>query len=39
MSNEEPPVYLVGTAEVSLTAYHMDEILGRQDAAAEVRRP
>jgi seryl-tRNA synthetase len=27
MSNEDPPVYLVGTAEVSLTAYHMDEIL------------
>ena len=27
MSNEEPPVFLVGTAEVALTAYHMDEIL------------
>jgi seryl-tRNA synthetase len=27
LTNEEPPVYLVGTAEVSLTAYHMDEIL------------
>jgi seryl-tRNA synthetase len=27
MSNEEPPKYLVGTAEVSLTAYHMDETL------------
>jgi seryl-tRNA synthetase len=27
MSNEDPPVYLVGTAEVSLTAYHMDETL------------
>ncbi|HEX2971777.1 MAG TPA: serine--tRNA ligase, partial [Tepidisphaeraceae bacterium] len=27
MSDEEPPVFLVGTAEVSLTAYHMDEIL------------
>ena len=27
VSNEDPPVYLVGTAEVSLTAYHMDEIL------------
>jgi seryl-tRNA synthetase len=27
MSNEDPPVFLVGTAEVSLTAYHMDEIL------------
>jgi seryl-tRNA synthetase len=27
MSNEEPPVFLVGTAEVSLTAYHMDEVL------------
>ena len=30
MSNEDPPVYLVGTAEVSLTAYHMDEILDVQ---------
>ncbi|HUB25812.1 MAG TPA: serine--tRNA ligase [Tepidisphaeraceae bacterium] len=27
MSNEDPPKYLVGTAEVSLTAYHMGEIL------------
>ena len=27
LSNEEPPKYLVGTAEVSLTAYHMDETL------------
>lgn len=27
MTEEEPPVFLVGTAEVSLTAYHMDEIL------------
>ena len=27
MSNEEPAKYLVGTAEVSLTAYHMDETL------------
>jgi seryl-tRNA synthetase len=27
MSNEDPPKYLVGTAEVSLTAYHMNEIL------------
>lgn len=27
MSNEEPPKYLVGTAEVSLTAFHMDETL------------
>jgi seryl-tRNA synthetase len=27
MSNEEPPKFLVGTAEVSLTAYHMDETL------------
>src|SRR5205807_1622574 len=27
MSNENPPKYLVGTAEVSLTAYHMDETL------------
>ncbi len=29
MSNEEPPVYLVGTAEVSLTAYPMGETLDR----------
>lgn len=27
MSNEEPPKFLVGTSEVSLTAYHMDEML------------
>ncbi len=27
MSNEDPPKFLVGTAEVSLTAYHMDETL------------
>ncbi len=27
MSNEEPAKYLVGTAEVSLTAFHMDETL------------
>jgi seryl-tRNA synthetase len=27
MSNEDPPMFLVGTAEVSLTAYHMEEIL------------
>lgn len=27
MTEEDPPVFLVGTAEVSLTAYHMDEIL------------
>ena len=27
LSNEEPAKYLVGTAEVSLTAYHMDETL------------
>ena len=27
MSNEQPTTFLVGTAEVSLTAYHMDEIL------------
>jgi seryl-tRNA synthetase len=27
MSNEEPPVYLVGSAEVPLTAYHMGETL------------
>lgn len=31
LTNEEPPVYLVGTAEVSLTAYHMDEILDVKD--------
>jgi len=27
MSNEDPPVYLVGTAEVALTAYPMDEVI------------
>ena len=27
LTNEEPNLFLVGTAEVSLTAYHMDEIL------------
>jgi seryl-tRNA synthetase len=27
MSNEDPPKYLVGTSEVSLTAYHMNETL------------
>jgi len=27
LTGEEPPVFLVGTAEVSVTAYHMDEIL------------
>jgi seryl-tRNA synthetase len=27
MSNEDPPKFLVGTAEVSLTAYHMNETL------------
>jgi seryl-tRNA synthetase len=27
LSNEDPPKYLVGTAEVSLMAYHMDETL------------
>jgi seryl-tRNA synthetase len=27
MSNEHPPTFLVGTAEVSLTAYHMNEAL------------
>ena len=27
LSNEDPHKYLVGTAEVSLTAYHMDETL------------
>ncbi len=31
LTNEEPPVYLVGTAEVSLTAYHMGEILDLKD--------
>src|SRR6185503_14326485 len=27
MSNEDPPKFLVGTAEVALTAFHMDETL------------
>jgi seryl-tRNA synthetase len=27
MSNEDPPKYLVGTSEVALTAFHMDEML------------
>lgn len=27
MSNEDPAMFLVGTAEVSLTAYHMDEVV------------
>jgi seryl-tRNA synthetase len=31
MTNEEPPVFLVGTAEVSLTSYHMDETLEERD--------
>ena len=31
MSNEDPPKYLVGTAEVSLTAYHMDETFEAKD--------
>ncbi|HYO07691.1 MAG TPA: serine--tRNA ligase [Tepidisphaeraceae bacterium] len=31
MSDEEPPVYLVGTAEVSLTAYHTGETLEAHD--------
>lgn len=31
LTSEEPPVFLVGTAEVSLTAYHMDEILDVKD--------
>ncbi|MGD1276901.1 MAG: serine--tRNA ligase [Tepidisphaeraceae bacterium] len=35
MTNEDPPVYLVGTAEVSLTAYHMNETL---DVASLPRR-
>jgi seryl-tRNA synthetase len=30
ITNEDPPVYLVGTAEVSLTAYHMNETLDGQ---------
>jgi seryl-tRNA synthetase len=31
MSNEDPPKFLVGTAEVSLTAYHMGETLDLKD--------
>ncbi len=31
LTNEDPNVFLVGTAEVSLTAYHMDEILDVKD--------
>lgn len=31
MSNEDPPKFLVGTAEVALTAYHMDETLDVKD--------
>src|SRR6185369_14715562 len=31
MSNEDPPKFLVGTAEVSLTAYHMDETLDAKE--------
>lgn len=31
MSNEDPPKFLVGTAEVSLTAYHMGETLELKD--------
>jgi hypothetical protein len=31
MSNEDPPKYLVGTAEVSLTAYHTGETLELKD--------
>ncbi|MCE9591025.1 MAG: serine--tRNA ligase [Planctomycetes bacterium] len=27
MTNEDPPVFLAGTAEVPLTAYHSDEVL------------
>ena len=38
LTNEEPPVFLVGTAEVSLTAYHMDEILDVKELPQEVRR-
>jgi seryl-tRNA synthetase len=30
MSNEDPPKYLVGTSEVSLTAYHMGETLDEE---------
>lgn len=31
MSNEDPPKFLVGTAEVSLTAFHMGETLELKD--------
>jgi len=31
LTNEDPAMYLVGTAEVSLTAFHMDEILDEKD--------
>jgi seryl-tRNA synthetase len=31
MPDEQPPVFLVGTAEVSLTAYHMGETLDEAD--------
>jgi seryl-tRNA synthetase len=31
LTNEDPPQYLVGTAEVALTAYHMDEVLDEKD--------
>ena len=31
MSNEDPPKFLVGTAEVALTAFHMDETLDAKD--------
>lgn len=31
MANEDPSLFLVGTAEVSLTSYHMDEILDEKD--------
>jgi seryl-tRNA synthetase len=31
MSNEDPKKFLVGTAEVALTAYHMDETLEAKD--------
>jgi seryl-tRNA synthetase len=31
MSNEDPKKFLVGTAEVALTAFHMDEILDGKD--------
>jgi seryl-tRNA synthetase len=31
MTNEEPPVFLVGSAEVPLTAYHMDETLDAKE--------